>query len=66
MIWDAIEPIMTSQFWFWYTCGDLSGDPAHDGHDAEVNVRVAQIRELLRVRDGLDHICESIESDHAG
>ena len=37
---------------------NLSGDPALDGHDAEVNAWITQIHELLRVRDGLDGICE--------
>ena len=41
-----------------YIHRNLSGDPALDGHDAEVNARITQIHELLRVRDGLDRICE--------
>ena len=42
---------------------NLSGDPALDGHDAEVNARITQIHELLRVRDGLDCICEFTKKD---
>ena len=42
---------------------NLSGDPALDGHDAEVNARITQIHELLRVRDGLDRICELTKDD---
>ena len=42
---------------------NLSGDPALDGHDAEVNTRITQMHELLRVRDGLDRICEFTKND---
>ena len=42
---------------------NLGGDPALDGHDAEVNARLARINELLRVRDGLDRICELTKSE---
>ena len=42
---------------------NLSGDSALDGHDAEVNSRISQIHELLRVRDGLDRICEFTKDD---
>ena len=42
---------------------NLSGDPALDGHDAEVNARITQIHELIRVRDGLDRICEFTKDD---
>ena len=42
---------------------NLSGDPALDGHDAEVKARVTQIHELLPVRDGLDCICEFTKND---
>ena len=44
-----------------YIHRNLSGDPTLDRHNAEVNARVAQVHELLRVRDELvedffDHI----------
>ena len=42
---------------------NLSGDPALDGHDAEVNDSIAHNHELLRVHDGLDRICEFTKSD---
>ena len=48
-----------------YIHRNLGGDPALDGHDAEVNARIAQINELLRVRDGLDRICELTKSEVA-
>ena len=46
-----------------YIHRNLSGDPDLDGHDAEVNARITLIHELLRVRDGLDRICEFTKSD---
>ena len=42
---------------------NLSGDPALDGHDVDVNAKITQIHELLRVCDGLDRICEFTEND---
>ena len=47
-----------------YIYRNLSGDPALDGHDAEINARITQIHELLRVRDGLDRINEFTKSEH--
>ena len=46
-----------------YIYRNLSGDPLLDGHDAEINARITQIHELLRVRDGLDRMCEFTESE---
>ena len=41
----------------------MSSDPTLDGHDADVSARIVQTYGLLRVRDGLDRICELINSE---
>ena len=64
--WRSVTNTMGALGRYWaylYIYHNLSGDPALDGHDEEVNAMITQINELLRVRDGLYRICGFTTSD---
>jgi len=46
-----------------YVKKHMKCDQAPGGHEAALDARVAQIQELLRVLDGLDHITPLNEED---